>query len=104
MLSGQTTSNQWIFYSIDISDTSSLDILVKETSSQGYIWIYVAKTYPTIRSYLYSDTETNTNIHRISIDFTDDESTTFQIGIYGNPYALPDQTINYQIVAWAPDF
>jgi len=93
----------WDYYSFNVN-SSALYILVKETSSTGLVWVYVAKSYPTIRQYLYSDTQTNTNTHVIAIELSAPETVTYQIGVYANPFTQPNQNIAYQIVAWSPNF
>jgi len=102
-ISSTANYNSWNFYSFEVDGTSSLNILVQETQSSGLLWVYIAKTYPTIHEYLYSETGSG-SIHRISIDFDDEERAVYQIGIYGNAYLLPGQSAAYQIVAYAPDF
>jgi len=101
---GSVTENNWNYYSYSVTNSGSLHVLLKETSTSGALWLYVAKTYPTIRSYLYADTETNTNIHILAIDLDEDETAVYQIGVYGNPYLLENQVGTYQLIAWAPDF
>ncbi len=55
-----------------------------------YSQVYVAKTVPSLQNYDYSDTA-NSNLHIVTFDMDTDFSTTYQIGIYGNPYS-----VNYQ--------
>jgi len=94
-MAGQVTTDGWVFYPYSVVNTSSVHIVVKETSSVGFLWVYVARTTPSIRNYLYSDTS-NSNLHVISFDFTEDVTDTFQIGVFGNPYSI--ETTEYNIV------
>jgi len=95
--------NGWNYYNFNVDQSSALYIVMKEKSTSGELWLYVAKTFPTIRQYLYSDTQTNTNVHIIAIENDVSETTTYQIGVYSNPFSLPSQTISYSIVAWSPN-
>jgi len=103
-LTNQATSyNTWAYYSINVANTSSLHIIVRETSSSGLLWVYVGKTVPTLRSYLSSDTS-NSNTHIITFTFDFDVSDTFQIGVYGNPYSQEESSVPFTIVAWFPNY
>jgi len=99
---GGTTWNYFSF--VSSAQTSSVHIAVRETNSNGWLWVFVAKETPTLRNYLYSDTETNTNIHILNIELNEQDPITYQIGIYTNPYSLADRNITYNIIAWSPDF
>jgi len=102
---------EWSYYSFKISsNSSSVHFAVKETNSVGLLWLFVTKgqnSVPSIRNYLYSSTETNTQFHRINIDLDDQPpgvETIFQLGIYANPYVIDERQILYSLIAWSPDF
>jgi len=104
VFSGYVTYNTWNYYSFQVSATSSLSIVLKETSTTGDIFVYVAKSFPTLDTYLYADTNPYSNIHALGIDLADQESAIYQIGVFGNSNLLSGQSAGYQIVAYAPDF
>jgi len=94
----------WNYYSFTAVNTSSVHFVVKETASSGWLWMFVSRDTPTLRNYLFSDTETNTNKHRITIDLNQEQSVSFQLGVYANPYTLDDHAVTYDVIAWSPDF
>jgi len=95
--------NNWNYYNIAIN-SSALYVVLQEQASVGDIWLYVSNSFPTIRQYLYSDVQTNTNTHVISFQNNGQQAISFQIGVYGNPYVLPGQAIPYHLTAWSPNF
>jgi len=99
----QASFNNWVYYSFPVVDTSSLHILVLETSTTGFLWLYVAKTVPTLRNYMFVN-NSRTELHIITSEFDTDGSDTYQIGVYANPYSEEVTSVPYSIVAFAPDY
>jgi hypothetical protein len=98
------TNNLWIMYSIQVSNTSSLMVQLKETSGTGgFVWLFVnADSYPTLSDYDGKAIETNSALHRVTLPVTYPNSRTYYIGIYGSPMMLANARINYRLVAWYP--
>eukprot|EP01121_Diplochlamys_sp_Union-15-3_P008003 TRINITY_DN208_c0_g1_i5.p1 TRINITY_DN208_c0_g1~~TRINITY_DN208_c0_g1_i5.p1 ORF type:complete len:576 (-),score=72.48 TRINITY_DN208_c0_g1_i5:66-1550(-) len=96
-LSNQVVSGQgWKYYEVRLS-SSALEVIVQETSTVGFLWLYVTKsTYPTLQSHDFSDTRTNSATHRISIEYDDPVTDSYFVGVYANPFAR-DQ-VNFKIV------
>jgi len=95
----------WHYYQFTlVNATSQLNAVIKEYDSEGFVWLFVAAGgNPSLISYDEADTETNTAIHRIKIEFeTPRINTQFFIGVYGSPFAL--RNTNYDIVVWTPPF
>eukprot|EP01119_Soliformovum_irregulare_P007740 TRINITY_DN2020_c0_g1_i1.p1 TRINITY_DN2020_c0_g1~~TRINITY_DN2020_c0_g1_i1.p1 ORF type:complete len:605 (+),score=92.04 TRINITY_DN2020_c0_g1_i1:32-1846(+) len=100
-VSGAVSAGNWSYYSVDVQNASTLYVTVKETSTTGYLWVYVGKTTPTLRTYSQASTDTNTNIHRLTVIFDGNADNTYQIGIYGNPFSPSFQSVNYSIQVFA---
>jgi len=102
---GNITGNTgaWNYYTFSVVNSTSIHIALDEISSDGWLWLFFGKQPPTLRNYDYADTETNTGNHRISVQFDTEQTQTFYVGVYANPFSL-GYNIQYQIIAWAPSF
>jgi hypothetical protein len=104
-VNGATLSNQivqpgeWKFYSIVVQTTSQLNVVVREIDTVGMLWVFVsAGQYPTLASYEDKSTDTNTQIHRLHLEFTSPRTDTeYFVGVYGSPFALRETTFSVSI-------
>jgi len=110
MLNGASTQSTtlpmlgWEYYTIDVVNTTYLAIEVKELASTGFVWLYGSKGQsPTLRRYDYSSKDTNSKFHRLRITFDSPQTDTWQIGVYGNPFA-DRGTFPYSLAAWYTPF
>eukprot|EP01130_Rhizamoeba_saxonica_P002308 TRINITY_DN12139_c0_g1_i1.p1 TRINITY_DN12139_c0_g1~~TRINITY_DN12139_c0_g1_i1.p1 ORF type:complete len:592 (-),score=128.29 TRINITY_DN12139_c0_g1_i1:35-1810(-) len=107
VLADTIASGNWTYYGYMIENpTSQLNIVVKEKTTSGFLWLYgSAGGFPTFTDYDESDTNSNTNTHRLSVEFAQPRrGITYYIGVYGSPFVMSDRMIDYEIVAWTPPF
>jgi len=91
--------NSWKYYEISAS-TSALEVVLSETSTTGFLWLFVNENdYPSLQVHDYSDTTINSNYHRISIEFDDPLVTRYYIGVYGNAFSN-NRPVDFKLVAW----
>eukprot|EP01114_Cavostelium_apophysatum_P024090 TRINITY_DN931_c0_g1_i1.p1 TRINITY_DN931_c0_g1~~TRINITY_DN931_c0_g1_i1.p1 ORF type:complete len:605 (-),score=120.61 TRINITY_DN931_c0_g1_i1:72-1886(-) len=101
-IDGSVGYNSWQYYSFQVTG-SNFYVLLKEKATTGRLWLYVARSNPTLTSYSWSSTQTNSGLHVIQVELdSEQQGTTFQIGVYANPFTLSGQIINYQLIAWNP--
>jgi len=93
----------WKYYTFSIVNSTSAHFALKEVGTDGWLWLFVGKASPTLREYDFADTETNSGLHKISVSLDQEQSTTFYVGVYANPYSL-SYSISYQLIAWSPNF
>jgi hypothetical protein len=104
-ITGQITSNQWVYYSLSAT-TSSVTVSLRENGSTGMVWLYIAEdTHPTLTIFDASDTQSNNVYHNVHVnpEDTDDTSSWF-IGVYGSPYLQQGRTYSFTVSAWATPF
>jgi len=99
-----TNSTRWQYYQFGIVNTTFLTIVVKETVTSGFVWLYASKdSTPDLRDYDYSDQGTNSIFHRIHIVFDSPTTDTYYFGVYSNPFSnIP--SIPFTIAAWYSPF
>jgi len=94
----------WEYYSFDVVNSTYLAIDLKEKGTSGFVWLYVSKgQVPTLRTYDYSSKDTNSKFHRLRISLGSAQTGTFQIGVYGNPFA-DRGPLSYSLAAWYTPF
>jgi len=97
-------TGQWKYYSYTTpAGATSVHIALKEDNTDGWLWLFVSKGVPDLRNYLYADTETNSQMHRIHVALKEEGPITLQIGVFANPYSLGER-IPFRIIAWSPEF
>jgi len=99
-----STSAQWQYYQFNVVNTTFLTIILKETQTTGFVWLYAAKdSTPNLRDYDYSDQGTNSIFHRIHITFEAATTDTYYFGVYSNPFSnVP--AVPFTIAAWYSPF
>jgi len=101
---GTVSTNQWIYYILDVTNSSAFSVVMKETRTTGEIFLFGdLGTFPDLSVYYYVDTHTNHNIHRISSKST---WGTFwgelYIGVYGSAFLLENS--GFSLVAYMTPF
>lgn len=100
---GVAPANEWVYYQVDVKAGLEVTILMRETNSTGYLWLYESRDgYPSMASYDNSDTETNSNTH--DVVFTPESDVTVQIGVFGSPLTVPGNVYGYKLVVWQASF
>jgi hypothetical protein len=99
---GSVSANEWKYYKFTAT-ASSIQALVKETTTRGQVWLFVSMaTAPSLAAYDYADQTLNSGLHKVSVSIASSRQQTYYIGVYGNPFA--EHTVNFQLAAWAPPF
>jgi len=94
----------WQIYTINIVNSTYLAVDVKEIGSKGFVWLFASKGQaPDLRRYDFSDQETKSKYHRLHIVFDQPQTATWQIGVYGNPFA-DRGPLSYSLAAWYTPF
>jgi len=99
-LTGQTVNpNEWKYYSITVENSSQLNVIVKEATTTGMVWVFIsAGQYPTLADHEEDDTETQTAVHRVSLEWATPRSgVQYYVGVYGSPFALREITFDISI-------
>ena len=94
---------QWEYWQFNAKGGLSVNIVMKELNSTGFVWLYVSQQgFPTLSVYDAADVETNTATHGLHIRPTNDGAVT--IGIFGSSFAIPEALYAYDVSAWQADF
>eukprot|EP01114_Cavostelium_apophysatum_P016517 TRINITY_DN4714_c0_g2_i1.p1 TRINITY_DN4714_c0_g2~~TRINITY_DN4714_c0_g2_i1.p1 ORF type:complete len:607 (+),score=104.29 TRINITY_DN4714_c0_g2_i1:149-1969(+) len=102
---GNSVSGQgnWSYFQINIASTSFLTIDLHEIQTSGYLWMYMSKDQsPTTEDYDYSEIETNSAYHHISVQFDSPQTDTYILGVYTNPFSSGN--VPFTITAWTSPF
>jgi len=110
LTSGQTVSgfasqNTWVYYTFAIQ-SSSISVVLKETNTTGYIWLFANLiTPPTLLDYDYRDNDATTSVHMLNIHPTQTtRSFTYMIGIYAGPFVANTRPAPYTLTVYATPF
>jgi len=99
-----TGLGRWQYYQFNIVNTTFVTVVVKETVTSGFVWLYASKdSTPDLRDYDYSDQGTNSMFHRIHIPFDSPTTDTYFFGVYSNPFSNV-QITPFTIAAWYSPF
>jgi hypothetical protein len=99
------TGGEWQYFTIKMQESSQISIVVNEKSTTGLIWFYVNRgDYPTLSSYESSDSNSFVETHRLFLEYSQPKSADYVIGIYGSPFILSGQLIEYSLVAFYTPF
>eukprot|EP00009_Paramoeba_aestuarina_P009070 CAMPEP_0201518296 /NCGR_PEP_ID=MMETSP0161_2-20130828/9181_1 /ASSEMBLY_ACC=CAM_ASM_000251 /TAXON_ID=180227 /ORGANISM="Neoparamoeba aestuarina, Strain SoJaBio B1-5/56/2" /LENGTH=527 /DNA_ID=CAMNT_0047916037 /DNA_START=231 /DNA_END=1814 /DNA_ORIENTATION=- len=99
------TNNQWKYYSISVAGSSAASMSVKETATEGMVWIMVSHDIPpTLSDYEYSD-KSSKALHQVTFSTREPQNGTIYIGVYGDPY-IPEEggEAVFDISVWVSDF
>jgi hypothetical protein len=95
--------NIWRYYTFEVDADYDVTILMKETNSTGYLWLYESRDdFPDQTNYDNADTETNSYIHDIS--YTPVNKETSYIGVCTNPLAPPENVYGFKLEAYQAGF
>jgi len=101
--SGSVKSGGWKFYRFAAIPGSKITIVLSEQNSVGVLRMYESlQGVPTLSGFDYSDTDTNSAVHRIRMEVQD--STNLTIGVYGSILGSPNIDYSYQLVVWQSRF
>eukprot|EP00178_Gracilaria_changii_P012323 TRINITY_DN34981_c0_g1_i1.p1 TRINITY_DN34981_c0_g1~~TRINITY_DN34981_c0_g1_i1.p1 ORF type:complete len:116 (-),score=11.29 TRINITY_DN34981_c0_g1_i1:50-373(-) len=107
-MAGQIQGGEhWNFYTFTVTQpTTYLAFDLKEKTTQGQLWVFVAKgnQAPTLTSYDFANHDTAVSIHRIAQALSSPQTGTWTVGVYSNPFSYPDETVDYSLTAWASPF
>jgi len=103
--SGSVDTNNWIFYTIYVRNTTYLTINLVEQSTVGYLWLFANRgsIAPDLRNYDYSEKQTKSKFHRLHLTFPSAQTTLWTIGVYGNPFSQRG-AIPFAVSAWYSPF
>jgi hypothetical protein len=105
VVSGSVSNNQWAYYFFTLLQSESVYFHVRELDgSVGEVGLYVSKDVPDLHNYEYASASTQESVHRVSIHFASEETVTYQVGVYGGPFIQQNRRVNFQLVAYSPDF
>jgi len=97
--------SEWQYYAIKMQDSSQISIVVNEKTTTGLAWFYINRgDYPTLTSYEASDSSSFTGTHRLFLEWAQPKTTDYIIGVYGSPFILATQKIDYSLVAYYTPF
>lgn len=106
-ITGSVGKNQWAYFKYS-GPASAFSIVLHEdtpSNSAGVLWLYSSILQsPTLTSFDWQDTSTNTKTHRINVEIHQHvTSAHYYIGVYGSPYAI-NAVNSFRLTTWAAPF
>jgi len=104
LVTGTVNNNHWIYYKYTApSVKSSITVELLETSSQGYLWLYLAHAVPPSQSENDMSDTTHSASHTLHelIDNSNSDSD-YYIGVYGSPFLPLSIPCDFQIIVYSP--
>ena len=87
-VSSSVNLNSWSFFALNLQNSSSLSISLKEMNTIGNLWLYVSKgRMPDSRNFDYSLLETTNQYHHLNIVLQNQQTDSYVIGVYADPFA-----------------
>ena len=104
-VTGSVGKNEWVYYKYTGPASAFSIVLNEEGSTGGVLWLYSSILQsPTLTSFDWQDTSTNTNTHRINVEIHEHvQSAHYYIGVYGSPYAINSRNA-FRLTTWAAPF
>ena len=93
----------WQYYTFEAEANYDVTLLMKETNSTGYVWLYESvQTFPDAVEYENADMETNTQVH--DIVFAPEVAGTVYVGVGASPLAIAAQNLGFSLEAYQATF
>jgi len=99
-------NGKWMYYEFPVVNASQLVVVVRETSTQGMVWLYISQgRFPDNGVFESIDVTGDTNMRSIILEYFTPKTSTFYVGVYGSPFIVGTTTeVEYDIVAWYTPF
>jgi len=103
--SSRVSGGNWVYYQYTLTNSSQINIVLRETSTQGMVWLYVsAGHFPDNSVFDAVDTSPTTSLKHIHLEFSVPKlQAVYYIGVYGSPLIVAGN-VNFQLVVWATPF
>jgi len=98
---GAAATGNWSYYSLTTNGSSLAVITLRERSTTGYLWLYVSEqSLPTNLAHDYVSKVSNSAVQEIVISLNSPVSTTYYIGVYGDPFNVQGNSASFSLVGW----
>eukprot|EP01091_Cochliopodium_minus_P011944 TRINITY_DN3514_c0_g1_i1.p1 TRINITY_DN3514_c0_g1~~TRINITY_DN3514_c0_g1_i1.p1 ORF type:complete len:569 (-),score=102.28 TRINITY_DN3514_c0_g1_i1:39-1745(-) len=97
---GSIKKGEWLYYYFN-AQIHDVAVVMKETSTSGLIWAYLHRdTYPSLRHFDASDTNTLSSVHIIEDSQNPSRQYYYYIAFYGSPFIEANATLPFQFDLW----